>query len=97
MRLVADQRLVVALGVADVLLAVPAIQQRVEELGQVPLLVALLLEELDPVVRHAHRQAVVESDAAFGDRPGHADHSRDVFGDGDRLRIQLRGRVGWPS
>ncbi len=45
MRLVADQRLVVAFGVADVLLAVPAVEQRVKQLAEVPLLVALLLEQ----------------------------------------------------
>ena len=39
-RLVADQRLVVALGVADVLFAVAAVEQRVKQLAEVPLLVA---------------------------------------------------------
>ena len=45
-RLVADQRLVVALGVRDVLLAVPTVDQRPDHLLHVPIFVAAVLQEL---------------------------------------------------
>ena len=88
-RLVADQRLVVALGIADVLFAESAIHQRVINLAQVPVFVGFFFEQLDPVIGHAHRQAIIETEPAFVDRPRHADHAADIFGDGDRVGLDV--------
>ena len=51
---VTNQRLVVALRVADGPLVRPLVGQLVPHFSRTPLLVPLLLDPLDPMVRHAH-------------------------------------------
>jgi hypothetical protein len=88
--LVPDERLVVRLGVADTLLAVSSVRERVADVAEVPILVrGSFLEQLDPHVGDGHREAVVEADTAFGDGATERWHPRDVLRDGDRVGIQL--------
>ncbi len=60
------------------------------EFVEIPVLVALVLEELDPMVGDAHGQAVGETDSAFGIRPAEAGHAGHVLGDDDGSRFDFR-------
>lgn len=78
-----------ALGIRNTLLGMPPVGQDVRNISNLPLIVGLFLEELDPHVRDGHGQAVVESDAAFVDGSTEGGHARDVFGDGDDVRVEF--------
>ena len=65
---VTDEGLVVGFGVSDGGFAVAAVVEDAPEFFHVPVFVALVFEELDPVVGDAHGEAVGETDAAFGVR-----------------------------
>ena len=93
-RLVADQRLVVAFGVGDGGLAVAAVGEHAPEFVEIPVLVAAVLEQLDPVVRDAHGEAVGEADAAVFDRPAEARHAGHVLGDGDGAGFHVLDELG---
>ncbi len=86
--LVAHQRLIVRFGVADVLLVPPAVQQPAEDGSQAPVLIPLLFEDLDPVVRHAHSEAVVEAEPALLHRPRHPGHPGHVLRNRDGSRLE---------
>ena len=96
-RLVAHQRLVVGFAVADVLFLGAAGGQLVPHLEHIPLIVGIVLEQLDPEVRNAHGQAVVEADAAAADGDAHAGHAAHLLADGQREGIdgvdQLVGQL----
>ncbi len=86
--LVAHQGLVVGLGVADGFLVPAPVGQLVPQVPHGPVLVGDLLDELDPVVRNPHGEAVVEAETAFfrrGGQPGHAAH---VLGHDQGIRSQ---------
>ena len=63
--LVSDECLVVALSVGDSSLRRTVIAQFVPHILGIPRFVGLLFDQLDPVVRHIHRQTVVKA-VAFG-------------------------------
>ena len=88
-RLVPDQRLVVTLGVSHRLLGVPAVAERVDELGHLPVLVADVFQVPDPEVRQAHPEPVVKADAAVVHPPAQSRHPRHVLSDGDGRRDEL--------
>ena len=93
--LVADERLVVRLGVGHGLDFGQAVGHHRPHLPDVPLLVGHLLQLLDPEVGDGHAQAVVESDAAVGDRDAHPRHAAHVLGDGHGRRPEIvREAVG---
>ena len=83
--LVADEGLIVTLGVGDVAFVRAAVGERVEEFAHVPVFVAAFLEKFDPEIGDAHREAEVEAQAAIGDRAGHAGHAGDILGDRDDI------------
>ena len=76
------------LCIGDAALLPAPVGQGVHDVANVPVLVPLLLQQLDPHVRHGHRQTVVEPattlrrGTAQGGHPGH------VLGDSD-LRIEI--------
>ena len=57
--------LIVALRVCDAVLLPPPVGEGVDEGADVPVLVLLLLQVLDPQIRDSHREAVVETAAAW--------------------------------
>lgn len=61
--------LIVALGVSDGAFHPPSVGERVHDVAHLPVLVALLLQQLDPHVRDGHAQPVVEPGAALRHRP----------------------------
>ena len=67
-RLVADQGLVVTLGVADDFFLWAVRTQRMRQFAQVPIFVALFLQRFDPEIRRAHRQAIIKAQAATSSR-----------------------------
>ena len=73
--LVAYECLVVALGIGDGLLILTAVGYLPEHAGGLPMLVGLLLDELDPVVGHVHRHAIVESVTTMLDGRCQAGHT----------------------
>mmetsp|Transcript_78471 Transcript_78471/g.202067 ORF Transcript_78471/g.202067 Transcript_78471/m.202067 type:complete len:423 (-) Transcript_78471:401-1669(-) len=77
--LVADDGLVVRLNVADHLLLIPPVRERVDDVPHVPALVRLLLQHLDEHVRDGHRKAVVEAEAAILHGPAQRGHAADVL------------------
>jgi hypothetical protein len=95
-RLVSNEGLIVTFGVGDALLAVPSVDEGVDDVAHVPVVVALgLLEELDPHVGNGHRQSVVEPDAARGNVSAEGRHAGDVLGDGDGRGVEgVDHRVG---
>ena len=88
-RLAAHKRLVVRLDVAHHLLVGALVRERMEEAVHVPVLVAHLLREMEPVVRLAHRHAVIEAHAAVREWRGAAGHAAHVLCHGDRARMRL--------
>ena len=88
-RLAAHERLVMALHVGDDLLLGALVRERVVEAVHVPVLVAHLLREVEPHVRHAHRHAVVEAHPAVRARRGAPGHAAHVLGDRDRGGLHL--------
>ena len=78
-RLVAHERLVVALHVGDVGLLPSAVLERVHDVAEVPVLVLGLLEQLDPLVGQSHGQTVVEARAALLHRTTQCRHARHVL------------------
>mmetsp|Transcript_9850 Transcript_9850/g.28314 ORF Transcript_9850/g.28314 Transcript_9850/m.28314 type:complete len:381 (+) Transcript_9850:270-1412(+) len=84
--LVAHQRLVVRLAVAHHLLLVPAVGEGVGDVAHLPLVIRLLLEQLDPHVGRRHGQAVVEPEPALGHGAAQSGHARHVLRDGNGAR-----------
>ena len=72
-----------ALGVRYALLAPAAIRKSVHDVAQIPFVVTLVLEQLDPHVGHGHGEAVVEADAALRNWDAEERHARHVFSNGD--------------
>ena len=87
--LVAYKCLIVALYIRDGLLVGTAVGQCPEDVGHVPVFVALLLEGLDPIVRNTHCQAIVEAHTAIFDRTSESWHAAHFLGDGDSVRVNL--------
>ena len=71
---VTDERLIVAFHIADALLAGALILQLLVNRTQVPVFVGSLFKQLDPEVRHTHRQPVIEAEAPFSDGTGQPRH-----------------------
>ena len=61
--------LVVGLSVGHAGLLVAPVGQRVHDVAHLPLVVRLLAQQLDPLVRDGHLQPVVEADASLLHRP----------------------------
>ena len=91
--LVAHQRLVVAFGVVDGLFFGAVLGQFVVDFANGPFFVGLFLYQFYPVVGHAHRQPVVESDAAGVDAACYAGVSAHLFGNGDGPRVDQMGHA----
>ena len=87
--LIAHQRLVVALGIAHGLLVGAAVGELPEYRGGLPVLVALLLDGLDPVVGYAHGHAVVKAQAAVAVGACQARHAAHLLGNGDGVWVDL--------
>ena len=87
--LVAHECLVMALGIRDGLLVLTAVGHLPEHAGGLPVLVGLLLDELDPVVGHVHCHAIVEAVAAVLDGGCQAGHARYLLGNGDGILVEL--------
>jgi len=84
--LVAHQGLVVGLGVADGLFVPAAVGEFVPQAAHGPVLVRHLLDELDPVIRHPHGEAAVETAAAVLCRRGKPRHAAHILGHGEGIR-----------
>ena len=99
--LVADERLIVAFHVGYCLFVVAAVGEFPVYRGGMPVLVLLLLEELDPVVGDTHRHAVVEAHAAVLDLEGEAGHAAHLLGYGYGVGVEFvyelvgEGEVGY--
>ena len=104
--LVPHQRLVVALYVGDVCFAPSAVEQRVVHLLHVPVFVPSVAQQMDPIVRNAHGQAIPEPQSSFLHRAAGSRHPAHVFGNGQgsgvaradqgvgRLKVQYGRIVG---
>jgi hypothetical protein len=58
------ERLIVAFGISDGLLAMTPICQGKGKCAYIPLIVLLLLQGLDPHIRDSHGEPVIEADAS---------------------------------
>mmetsp|Transcript_17773 Transcript_17773/g.41029 ORF Transcript_17773/g.41029 Transcript_17773/m.41029 type:complete len:473 (-) Transcript_17773:1167-2585(-) len=81
--LVANECLVVALAVANNLLLVPPVGERVHNVPHLPLVIGELLEQLDPHVRRSHRKAVVEAKPSLGHGAREGGHPGDILSNRD--------------
>jgi len=84
-RFIAYKSLVMALSVRDALLKMAPVCERVGNVTHVPCVVLHVLEELDPLVRNRHGEAVVKADAPDVCRDTKKRHPRHIFGDGDDI------------
>ena len=91
--LVAHQSLVMALGIGDGLLILASVSELPEEGCRLPVLVALLLDGLNPVVGDVHGESVVEAIAAIADRCRESGHAAHVLGNGDGILVDLMYEV----
>ena len=95
--LVTDKRLVVAFSIADGLLIRPLVRQFPPYFSHAPLLVALLFQPFDPMVRDSHSHAEIESESAGCERSRESGHAAHVFRNRNRIRVNLfrkHGREG---
>ena len=72
-------RLVVTLGISDGLLAVAAVGQCPADVGDIPILILLLLQELDPHVGDSHRQTVIKPDTTERKWEAECRHARHIL------------------
>lgn len=86
---VRDLRLIVTLAISYCFLPMPAVGQGMADIAQVPLLVLLFLEDLDPHVRDSHGEPVVEAHTSQRQRQAKGGHARNILGDSDALRIKF--------
>ena len=87
--LVAHQCLVVALAVGNGLLVGTTVLHLPENARWLPVLVALLLDGLNPIVGDVHGHAVVEAVAAVLKLGSQSRHSRNFLGNGDGILVHL--------
>ena len=88
-RLVAYQRLVMALRVGDGLLVLAAVGHLIEYMSGLPVFVLHLFDILDPEIRNTHRQAVIEAHASVFYLRSQTRHAAHLFRDGDSVRFDL--------
>ena len=81
--LVSHQCLVMAFCIRNSLFILTAVGHFPENAGRLPVLIFLLLDGLDPVIRHIHSQTVIEAIAAIFKLGSQAGHAADVFSYGD--------------
>ena len=60
-----------------------------EDAARLPVFVALLLDDLNPIVGNVHGHAVVETITTILERRCQTRHTADFLSDGDGLRIHL--------
>lgn len=77
------------LAVSDAFLSVSPVCQREADVGQVPILVFLFLQDLDPHVRDGHGQTIIKSHASQGQRHAQSWHTRHILGNSDALGVDL--------
>mmetsp|Transcript_12211 Transcript_12211/g.30652 ORF Transcript_12211/g.30652 Transcript_12211/m.30652 type:complete len:228 (-) Transcript_12211:1566-2249(-) len=86
--LVADKRLVVTLAVANHLLLVPPVGERVHNVPHLPLVIGEFLKELDPHVRRRHSKAVVKPKPSLSYWARQSGHAGNVLRDRDATRTE---------
>ena len=91
--LIAHQGLVVAFAIADDPLVAAAGGQFVVDLVQIPIFVAVFLQQTDPHIRLAHGQTVIEAQAAPGNGQAQAGQGRGILGNGDGVGIHLADQL----
>lgn len=84
--LVADEALVVGLGVGHGLFAIASVRKLIPKDVKVPLFVGGVFEEFDPVVGDAHAEAIVEAESAVGGGLAAAGHAGKIFRDSEGPR-----------
>lgn len=77
------------LAVSDTFLSVSPVRQRKADVGQVPILVFLFLQDLDPHVGDGHGQTIIESHTSQGQGHAQSWHARHVLGNSDALGVEL--------
>ena len=87
--LVTHESLVVRLSIGDGLLIGTAVGHLPEDVTWIPLLVALFLDHLNPVVRQTHSKAVVEAHAAVFKLGCETRHARHLLSNGDGILVHL--------
>ena len=91
--LVAHECLVVALSIGDGLLVASAVGQLPQDAARLPVFVAKLLDDFNPVVGDVHCQAVVEAVAAVLEGKCQAGHSTHLFGNGDGILVDSMNQL----
>jgi hypothetical protein len=84
-RFIAHQSLVMALCIGDTFLAIAPVRQCMDDITHVPRIILHVLEELDPLVRNCHGEAVVKTNAPDVRRGAKKRHPRHIFSDGDDI------------
>lgn len=81
-------RLVMTLAVGNGLLAMASVGQSEADVAQVPVLVLLLFENLDPHIWDGHGKPVIESYASQGQWHAESRHARDIFSNRNALWVE---------
>jgi hypothetical protein len=79
----------VTLAIRDGLLPVTAVGQGEADIGQVPVIVGQLLQDLDPHIGDGHGQTVVEANPTQGEGQAQGRHAGHIFSDRDGLGVEL--------
>ena len=77
------------LSISDALFAVPPVRQCMYDVPYIPLIISLVLQELDPHIGDRHGQAVVEAHTTVLGWHAEKGHTRHVLRNCDDVRIQL--------
>ena len=88
-RLVAYQRLIVALRVGDGLLVLAPVRHLKQDMSGFPVFVLHLFDILDPEIRNTHRQAVIEAYTAIFYLRSQTRHAAHLLCDGDSIGLYL--------
>ncbi len=87
--LIAHKSLVMAFAIRDSLLIGTSVCQLPEYRSGMPILILLLLDHLNPIIRYTHSHTVVETNATISIFRSQTGHTAHLFSDGYSVRIHL--------
>lgn len=83
-----DLRLVVTLAVCNRPFAMSSVREGKADVANIPVLVLLLLENLDPHIWNCHGKTIVKANTTKGKRKTESRHARDIFSNSDNFWVK---------
>ena len=84
-RLIAHQCLIMTFGIRDGLFVLATVGHLPEHAGRLPVLIHLLLDNLNPIIRDVHCHPIVKAVTSVMERQCQSRHTGHLFGNRNRL------------